>query len=511
MTDKNNIPPAAASSAVIFAAEHIKKYFGPTRANDDVALTICGGEIRGLIGENGSGKSTLISMLAGIAVPDAGSMVMNGLPYAPETPLDAGKNKIGTVVQELGLVDGLPAGVNVFLGRTEQFTKFGVMDMKRLYAEASEYFEKWGFGGFPVKRMTGMLSIEEKKIVELIRALSINPNLLILDEITQVLSFNYRRMLIDIINKIKADGKSVLLVTHDVEEMVEICDSITIMRDGRIVAKLQSNKTTPDEVKRLMVGRELSGSYYRSDTAEQFENTIVLKADHLESDHFHDVTFNLHRREILGFCGLSDAGIHELAESLFGVRKIKKGTIRVMNKDAIIKTPIAAMKAKMGYVPKDRDKQALMIVDTIMNNVCLPAVELTRGKLGFLSPRLRREVSGKVVEKFDVKTTGVTQIMNGLSGGNRQKVNLGRWMIQDKEILLLDCPTRGVDVGVKSYIYTEMLRAKDQGVSIIVFSDELSELIGMCDTLIVMKRGKIEKTIKRSDGFTEEAIVEVML
>ena len=495
----------------IFTARHIKKYFGPTRANDDVDINIQAGEVRGLIGENGSGKSTLISMIAGIAIPDSGTMTINGAAYAPVTPLDAGKNKIGTVVQELGLVDGLPAGVNVFLGRTGGFTKFGVMDMKRLYAEAAALFENWGFSDFPVSKMTGALTIEEKKIVELIRALSIDPDLLILDEITQVLSLNYRRILIGIIGKLKAAGKAVLMVTHDVEEMVELCGSITIMRDGKVVAERQSGGTTPDEVKRLMVGRELSGSYYRGDKQEFFENEVVLKVEHLESNFFHDVSFDLHKREILGFCGLSDAGIHELAESLFGVRKTKGGTIRVVNKNTLIKTPLGAMKAKIGYVPKDRDKQALMVVNTIMDNVCLPAVEMVENKLGYLSPRLQREVSRKVIEQFEVKTTGVTQIMSGLSGGNRQKVNLGRWMIQDKEILFLDCPTRGVDVGVKSYIYHEMLKAKEQGVSIIVFSDELPELIGMCDTLIVMKSGRIKKTMKRSEGFSEEAIVEVML
>jgi ribose transport system ATP-binding protein len=499
------------STGPFFSAEHIKKHFGPTHANDDVSIEIHPGEIRGLIGENGSGKSTLISIIAGIALPDAGSMTLRGAPYAPLTPLDAAKNNIGTVVQELGLVDDLPAGVNVFLGRTKRFTKFGVMDMKRLFKEASDLFERWGFSSFPVSRMTGSLAMEEKKIVELIRALSIDPCLLILDEITQVLSLNYRRVLIDTIGKVKAAGKSVLMVTHDVEEMVELCDGITVMRDGKIVAERQSAETTPEEIKRLMVGRELSGSYYRGDKEERFEDGIVLKVEHLESTSFHDVSFDLHRREILGFCGLSDAGIHDLAESLFGVREVKGGTVRVVKDGTVIRTPQEAMNAKIGYVPKDRDKQALMVVDTILNNVCLPAVELTKGKMGFLSPRLQRELSQRVVEKFDVKTTGVAQIISGLSGGNRQKVNLGRWMIQDKEILLLDCPTRGVDVGVKSYIYQEMLKAKEQGVSIIVFSDELPELIGMCDTLMVMKRGSIKKIMRRSEGFTEEAIVEVML
>jgi ribose transport system ATP-binding protein len=504
MTNSNSIKP-------VFSAEHIRKYFGPTYANDDVAITINPGEIRGLIGENGSGKSTLISIIASIAMPDSGSMMVNGIPYSPRTPLDAGENKIGTVVQELGLVDGLPAGVNVFLGRTGQFTQFGIMDMKRLFREASALFETWGFSSFPVSKMTGSLTIEEKKIVELIRALSIDPCLLILDEITQVLSLNYRRILIDVIGKVKAAGKAVLMVTHDVEEMIELCDSITIMRDGKVVAERRSAETTPEEVKRLMVGRELSGSYYRNEKEESFEDEVVLKVEHLESAFFHDVSFDLHRREILGFCGLSDAGIHELAESLFGVRKTKGGTVRVMKDDTVIRTPLGAMRSNIGYVPKDRDKQALMVADTILNNVCLPAVELTKGKAGFLNPKLQREVSQKVVENFDVKSTGVTQIMSGLSGGNRQKVNLGRWMIQNKEILFLDCPTRGVDVGVKSYIYREMLKTKEQRVSIIVFSDELPELIGMCDTLIVMKRGRIKKIMRRSEGFTEEAIVEVML
>jgi len=504
-------------SNVLFTASNIKKYFGHTHANEDVSITINNGEIRGLIGENGSGKSTLISVIAGIVLPDSGTMTMNNVHYKPLTPLDSGKNRIGTVVQELGLVDGLPAGVNVFLGRTNKFEKLGIINMHDLFSEASALFTKWGFEKFPVNRMTGMLTIEEKKIVELIRALSLEPDLLIFDEITQVLSLNYRRLLIDIINKHKSNGKSVLMVTHDVEEMVELCDSITVMRDGNVVAELQTAETTPDEVKRFMVGRELAGSYYRDDTAESYEEEVVLKVENLCSDFFSDVNFELHKQEVLGFCGLSDAGIHELAESLFGVRKIRSGVVRVTGvdigctKETQIKTPREAMNAHIGYVPKDRDKQALMVVDTILNNVSLPTVDLITKKLGFLSPRRQREVSRQVISKFDVKTTGSEQIISSLSGGNRQKVNLGRWMIQDKKILFLDCPTRGVDVGVKSYIYHEMIEAKNQGISMIVFSDELSELIGMCDTLIVMKTGRIVKVLKRSEGFTEEAIIEVML
>jgi ribose transport system ATP-binding protein len=283
------------------------------------------------------------------------------------------------------------------------------------------------------------------------------------------------------------------------------------MRDGKIVAERRCDATTPDEIKRLMVGRELEGAYYREDKAESFNDKIVLRAENLCSHYFNNVSFELHEREILGFCGLSDAGIHELAESLFAVRPVKGGKIVVVDEDSAIKTPMQAMKLKMGYVPKDRDKQALMTQTTIEDNIALPTIEMISGHIGFLSPQAKQDLSEKVMKMFDVKASGITQVMSGLSGGNRQKVNLGRWLIQGKTILILDCPTRGVDVGVKSYIYQEMMTLKKEGVSILVFSDELPELIGMCDRLLVMKRGKIEKELKRSEGFSEEAIIEVML
>ena len=496
---------------VIFRAEHMKKYFGATHANDDVSITLAAGEVRGLIGENGSGKSTLISMIAGLAPKDSGEMTMNGQAYLPQNPIEAGNHKIGTVVQELGLVDGLPVGVNIFLGRTGRFEKGGVLDMKALYRAAAEQFEKWNFPVFPVQAMTGSLSVEEKKIVELIRALSIEPDLLILDEITQALSLNYRNILFEVIKNFRMNGRTVLMVTHDVEEMIEITDAITIMRDGKIVETCRSSEVSPDDVKRMMVGRDLEGAYYRSDQEESYEDEVVMRVDGLTSDAFQNVSFDLHKGEILGFCGLSGAGIHELAETLFAVRPASAGTVRLTRTNTVIKTPRQAMLEKIGYVPKDRDKQALKVNDSIEDNVCLAAVDMTQGRLGFLSPKRRREVSKKVVEKFEVKTKGIAQVISGLSGGNRQKVNLGRWMIQDKEVLILDCPTRGVDVGVKSYIYHSMLEAKKQGVAMIVISDELPELIGMADTLVVMKAGRLAAVMKRSEVFTEEKIIEVML
>jgi ribose transport system ATP-binding protein len=495
----------------LFAAENIYKYFGSTIANDGVSVSIERGHIRGLIGENGSGKSTLASIISGIYIKDGGDMMMNGKAYNPQSPLDAREHKIGTVVQELGLVDGLPVGINVFLGRFQQFSRNGVINLKKLYSEAVKLFEKWGFHNINTSRMTDTLSIEEKKIVELMRALSIEPDLLILDEITQALSLKYRRILLDIIKKLKADGKSILIVTHDVEEMLEITDSITVLRDGKIIKTVMSDGTTPNDIKWLMVGRDLKSAYYRENEQESYSEQVVLNVKNLTTEYFEDVTFDLHKGQILGICGLSDAGIHELAETLFAVRKHTNGSVTVTMVNEKVKSPRQAMRLKMGFVPKDRDKQAIMINDSIENNVSMAAVEIVKGLMGFLRPQKRRKLSEQVIGQFEVKTKGRRQLLNGLSGGNKQKVNLGRWMIQDKDILILDSPTRGVDVGVKSYIYNAMLSAKKNGVSMIIVSDELPELIGMSDTLLIMKSGRIVKTLERSSGFTEEKIIEVML
>ena len=500
------------SEKCIFEATNIKKYFGVTHANENVNIRINGGHIRGLIGENGSGKSTLISIIAGIQSCDSGQMYLNGKEYKPETPLCARDNKIGTVVQELGLVDGLPVGMNLFMGKTDVFKNHGLLDTKKLFQQADELLKYWGFEDIQSRILTENLSVEEKKIVELVRALSLNPELLILDEITQALSLNYRKKLIDIIILLKKKGKAVLLVTHDIEEMVAITDGITVMRDGEIVAEIESEITTPDEIKKLMVGRALEGSYYRTDNCANYDKEVVFEGVDLTSKKFKGVNFQLHKGEILGFTGLSDSGIHELAEAMFAVRSVSNGFLRLPQKNnVIIKSPQQAMNLSMGYVPKDRDKQALMVHDSILNNISLAAVEMTKKRFGFLSPKKQVELSKKAIASFSIKTNGPGQQLRGLSGGNRQKVNLSRWVIQDKEILILDCPTRGVDIGVKSYIYQTMLAAKKNGVSMVLITDELPEVIGMCDTLKIVKDGEIVKTISRGPELSEETIIEVMV
>lgn len=497
---------------ILFRVQNMNKSFGITRANQNVSMEIKSGQVHGLIGENGSGKSTLISMISGMAQKDSGEMFLGDTPYEPVSPVTALESRIGTVVQELGMVDGLSVAANIFLGRMDRFKKFNIIDNTALNKEVETIYKKWNIPRINPKRLAGSLTVEQKKIVELTRALSIDPDLIILDEITAALSYNTRKVLFDIMDKLTADNKSILIVTHDIEELLHLSDEITILRDGKKVATKSVEELTESSLKQLMVGREIEGDYYRADSEDDYGSEVVLSINNISDEgNFKDVSFDLHKGEIVGLCGLSDAGIHEVAEAVFGVRPLVSGDIKLISRNKKIENASMAMAYGMGYVPKDRDKQALMVNDSIENNVTLSMLDELKGPFGFISPSKITEVGKKVIKDYKVIAVNEKVALASLSGGNRQKVNLGRWLLQKKDILILDSPTRGVDVGVKAYIYDIMKQLKKKGVSILLVSDELPEVIGLSDTVYVFKNSKIEKKFKRSEGLTEEKIIEVML
>lgn len=499
-------------SGAILEVRGLNKSFGATHANRDIGLRLQAGEIRGLIGENGSGKSTLISQIAGVCRPDSGEMRVGGRVYAPRGPLDAYRHGISMVLQELGVVGALPVAVNVFLGRTGQFTRGGVIHMKALKQAAAGVFEQWGLPMPPLNGDPGAMLIEERKIVELARALSVDPDLLLLDEITQSLSLNNRRNLYQLLQRWKAMGRSAILITHDIDEMIAVTDTITVLRDGAVVDHVLSAGTTPDEIRHMMVGREIGGEYYRSDAWAQYDDKVVLRVRDLTvAGELEDVSFDVHAGEILGFCGLSDSGIHSVGRAVFGLSKRKAGSVHLMKENLDIRTPMDALKNHMGYVPKDRDGQALMMGASIRENFTLPSLDELAGGVGYISPGRINRLARDMVEELSVKCTGIEQSVGALSGGNKQKVNLGRWLAKDLQVLILDCPTRGVDVGVKAYIYALMREAKKRGVAALLISDELTEVIGMADRLIVMKDGKMTRVIRRGEDWTEQAVIEVMI
>jgi ribose transport system ATP-binding protein len=499
-------------SDFILEIKNLNKHFGPTHANKDIDFKIKKGEIRGLIGENGSGKSTLISQIAGLYSRDSGEMLLEGKEYNPKSPIDANNLGISMVMQELGVVGSLPASINVFLGRTGQFTKNGIVSLKALNKAAADVVNKWDLPKIPLGKLTDSMMIETRKIVELARALSVDPQLLLLDEITQSLSMNNRNKLYELINKLKSMGRSVILITHDVEELIRITDTITILRDGEVVGEVVSANTSPEEVKRMMVGREISGEYYRADMAPDYRDKVVLSVEKLTvPGELENISFEVHEGEILGFCGLSDSGIHAIGKAVYGLLKPSSGSVKLKEKEVSINKANKALKNNMAYVPKDRDNEALMIQTSIMDNICLPSLTELQGRAGCLSPKKLKDLSSEVTKRLSVKFTDIYQPMSALSGGNKQKVNLGRWLAKDIKLLVLDCPTRGVDVGVKAYIYSLMKETKKKGIATILISDELTEVIGMSDRLIIMKDGHITGLIRRDENFTEQAVIEVMI
>ncbi len=312
------------------------------------------------------------------------------------------------------------------------------------------------------------------------------------------------------IRRLKELGRSVIVITHDIEEMLEISDSITVLRDGEVVGDVKTSDTTADEIRYMMIGRNISGDYYRADNTPDYSDEVVLSAESVTVEgEIEDISFQVHKGEILGFCGLSDSGIHSVGKAVFGLSKLTRGSVR-LGSDEITKGQ-DALRCKMAYVPKDRDNEALMIHASILHNSTLPSLNELKGPAGFLKPAKLKKMSSDTVKNLSVKCTGIQQSMDALSGGNKQKVNLGRWLCKDLKVLVLDCPTRGVDVGVKGYIYALMKKAKADGIATILISDELTEVLGMADRLIVMKDGRMVKTIRRDEEFTEHSVIEVMI
>lgn len=491
--------------------EGVSKSFGPTLANKDINLVLEKGILLGLAGENGSGKSTLASMVCGMQKKDSGKFYKNGKEYDPHSPADAAAHGISMVVQELGVVGSLPGIINMFLGKMDKYKKGPAVDLAAMRRDADAVFEKWNLPKVPLDVPAGTLSIEQRKIMELARALITDPDFLVLDEISQALSQDNRKVLYQFIENFKSQGRTILMVTHDLEEMVEICDQIAVLRDGVIVECKNAKDFTMEELKRQMIGREISGEYYRDDQEESYQKDVVLEVKDLNvPGKCEDISFEVHKGEILGVCGLSDAGIHELGTAIFGLEE-HTGTVCVKESGILLKHPGDLVKTKGAFLSKDRDANGLMLDAGIGANLVIPSLAELSGPMFFLSPKKTRALAEKASEAFEIKSSGLNHIVRRLSGGNKQKVNLSRWLIKDLDYIILDCPTRGVDIGVKAYIYSVLKKAKKDGKAIIMISDELQEAMGMADRILVMKDHKFAAMLSRNCDFTEEKMMEVML
>lgn len=499
------------SREVILRAEHIYKSFGVTKAVVDFSLELKGGEIHGLIGENGSGKSTFSSMVAGLYMMDSGELYVNDEPYKPNSTEDAAQRKIALVVQEIGTIGTISVAANIFMNKEHQFSRGGMLDFRRMNSEARRILDIIGGEHISVTERVDNLNLEDRKLIEIARAMYCEPQLLIIDETSNALTTRGRRILYQNMRAVRDRGGCVLFITHDMNELVDMCDSVTIMRDGVFIKTLEGKEHMDTSVlKQLMVGREISDNYYRPDNTSDYQKEVVLKAENIHSPELKGVSLELHRGEILGLGGLSESGMHELGRILFGVDPADEGTVTVTASGDQIKKPMDAIRNAVGYMSKNRDTEALILNYSIKDNICLPSLGKLAKKL-LISPKDEQSLADKWSGELAIKMRGVSQYCSQLSGGNKQKVVLAKWMGNDSQILIMDCPTRGIDIGVKEAIYKLMMQFKREGRAMIMISEELPELLGMSDRILIMKDGAISHEELRNPDMTEQTMIQHMI
>ena len=496
--------------SVLLKAEHIDKRFGITHAVNDVSLTIAPGEVRALIGENGSGKSTFCQMLCGIYTIGGGTFTLDGEPMGVRNQVEANRLGVSIIVQEMGTLSGLTVAENIFLGHEDPFMHWGIKDAGAMTREAQRLLDEYGFGRIKAGAMIDNYNFEDRKLVEIVKATYMRPKILIVDETTTALSQNGRLELYKIMDATRSDGRSVIFISHDLREVLERSDTISILRDGEYIDTVRSADVSEDDLKRLMVGREIGSAYYRTDYGRPLSEEVVLSVRGVTvPGQIEDITFDLHRGEILGFGGLSECGMHELGKAIFGASWDRTGSVTLSDGTEINDIP-TAIRRSIAYASKDRDNESLIVNESIRNNVVLPSIE-DLAEAHLLKRRKLDRFAKEHAERMQTKMQHINQFVSDLSGGNKQKVVLARWLGKGSDILVLDSPTRGIDVKVKQAIYALMGELKEQGKSIIMISEEIPELLGMSDRILILKDGRVSGEFLRDPGLSEEDLIAKMV
>ncbi len=482
----------------------IGKSFPGVRALGGVNLSLDKGQVLSLIGENGAGKSTLMKILAGVQPPDEGEILLDGKKVEIESTRAALNLGISLIHQELNLATNLSVGANVFLGREP--LRGGLIDKSTIRKESARFLEMVGLDVSP-DTLVGDLTIGRQQMVEIAKALSVNAQVLIMDEPTSSLSQAEAENLFVVIKDLRARGVSVIYISHRLGEVKELSDHVTVMRDGENAGELSREEVTHEAMVRLMVGRDLSEYYERKDR-EKGDLALEVKKLRTPVHPQHELTFSVASGEIVGVAGLVGAGRTEMLETLFGVTPALGGSIQVSGADLELDSPISAIAAGIALAPEDRKQQGLVIDMTVRENLSLAALRRDQKKAGFLDFAKEKKISEKMIEAMRVKTPNENQIIRYLSGGNQQKVVLGKWLAMKPKILLLDEPTRGIDVGAKSEIYALMEELAESGVAILYVSSEMEEILGMADRALVMHEGRISGELTREE-LTEENIMHL--
>jgi len=490
----------ATKGELLLQMSGVQKRFGGAVALQGTNLSIRAGEIHALLGENGAGKSTMLKILAGVHVNDGGTIKLGGKDFRTGSPQDSIEQGIAVIYQEPSLFLDLTLAENVFIGR--QPKKGRIIDWKFAQSEAKRLFKELGVDLDPKRQARG-LSIADQQVVEIAKALSMNANVILMDEPTAALSATEVERLMTVMKSLKAANKAVIFVSHRLDEVFAISDFITVMRDGATVSENPVEKTDLQKVIKEMVGRELTEMFPKT---ENKIGSVVLEVNDLTNPaYFRNISFNVKKGEIVALAGLVGAGRSEVARAIFGVDKYETGSVKINGKALPAGSPVAAMKEKIALVPEDRRQQGLFMVAGVNRNISIESFTnlVDRGLINF---KRERELTNTWKEKLSIKFSNQNDPVERLSGGNQQKTVLAKWLATDPDLLIVDEPTRGIDVATKAEVHRLINQAASEGKAVLMISSELPEVLGMADRIIVMREGRQVAELSRKEATQEKVI-----
>ena len=493
--------------------EGITKEFPGVKALDNISLEINAGEVHVLLGENGAGKSTLMKILSGVYTPTSGKITVKGKEYSHLTPQDSYENGISIIYQELSVINELSILENLFVGKlpTRKVAGFSVVDYKKMRETAQEVLAKVGVKRDP-KMFVENISISEKQQVEIAKALASNADVIIMDEPTTSLTTSETEHLFKIIRQLKAEGKGIVYISHKMKEIKEIGDRVTVLKDGTYVGTRKVEEVEVDDLVAMMVGRKIQGTYLNEECQDFSDKPVFFEVKNIsrKDQKVKNVSFQLHKGEILGFAGLVGSGRSELMNAIFGAEPKSEGQIFMEGKELKIRNPYEAIQNGLGMVTENRRETGFLDNFDIKQNISIaPFIKTSKGSgvIGLLNNKAELDYANQQCADIRVKCRDIHQNITELSGGDQQKVILGKWMAAESKLIIFDEPTKGIDVGSKSEIYVLMRKLANEGKGVLVVSSELPELLSVCDTIAVFREGEIRGIFRNSEA-TEEKIVK---
>lgn len=483
---------------------HISKYFPGVKALDDICFRAESGEVYAFLGENGAGKSTLLKILNGDYQPDGGEYIIDGQIKHFSKPQEAIEGGVSVIYQERQILTEMTVAENVFLGAWLK-KRDGTIDFREMNRRTREIAHRFGLDEIEPDAKVGTLSIAHQQMIEIMKAVNRNSQIIAFDEPTASLSDDEITILFHIIRELQAEEKIIFYVSHRMKEIEQIAQKVVVFKDGCVVGVRERSAVTDDELIKMMVGRPL-GSIFESLERNKNFGDVVFEVQNLTTAYVRNISFQIRKGEILGFSGLVGAGRTEIMRAVFGMDKVISGKIFVDGREVMPRSPKQAIKLGIALVPEDRKEQGILPNISVRGNITVSVMRRYANKLGILNERKEEEAAQEDIKKFNIKTSDSDKLISQLSGGNQQKVILARWLETNPRVLILDEPTKGIDVGAKSEFYKIICKCARMGIAVIMISSELPEIIGLSDRIIVVREGEISGEINKKNA-TEENIL----